>query len=56
MFMIKLTDDCAFTCPQAVFCLDRCLDHSPACIRFKVLKAEALSYLGRQQDAQELAK
>ncbi|KAK7112781.1 dnaJ homolog subfamily C member 7-like [Littorina saxatilis] len=39
----------------AMFCLDRCLDHSPACTRFKVLKAEALSFLGRQQDAQELA-
>ncbi|XP_076445669.1 dnaJ homolog subfamily C member 7-like [Babylonia areolata] len=39
----------------AMFCLDRCLDHSPACVRFKVLKAEALTLLGRHQDSQELA-
>ncbi|KAK7477798.1 hypothetical protein BaRGS_00030981 [Batillaria attramentaria] len=39
----------------AVFCLDRCLDHSPASVRYKVLKAEALTYLDRQQEAQELA-
>ncbi|XP_076459361.1 dnaJ homolog subfamily C member 7-like isoform X2 [Babylonia areolata] len=39
----------------ALYCLDRCLDHSPACYRLKVQKAEALALLGRHQQAQELA-
>ncbi|PVD39415.1 hypothetical protein C0Q70_02045 [Pomacea canaliculata] len=39
----------------AIFNLDRCLDISPACTRYKVLKAEAFTYLSRFQEAQEIA-
>uniref|UniRef100_A0A069DZ51 Putative dsrna-activated protein kinase inhibitor p58 n=1 Tax=Panstrongylus megistus TaxID=65343 RepID=A0A069DZ51_9HEMI len=38
-----------------VFCLDRALEVSSACAKFKVLKAECLALLGRYQEAQELA-
>ncbi|KAG8265386.1 DnaJ sub C member 7, partial [Homalodisca vitripennis] len=38
-----------------VYYLDRSLDVAPACTRLKVLKAECLAYLGRYQEAQELA-
>lgn len=40
---------------KAVFCLDRALDHCTSCTRMKVLKAECLAFLGRYQEAQELA-
>ncbi|CAG2240098.1 DNAJC7 [Mytilus edulis] len=48
---IKLDD--AFV--KAVFCMDRCIERCPACHRFKIKKAEALTLLGRYQEAQELA-
>ncbi|XP_046676525.1 dnaJ homolog subfamily C member 7 isoform X2 [Homalodisca vitripennis] len=40
---------------RVVYYLDRSLDVAPACTRLKVLKAECLAYLGRYQEAQELA-
>lgn len=40
---------------QTVFCLDRALDQATACVRMKLLKAECLVFLGRYQQAQELA-
>ncbi|XP_050501625.1 dnaJ homolog subfamily C member 7 isoform X2 [Diabrotica virgifera virgifera] len=38
-----------------VFCMDRCLDNAPTCYRYKIAKAECLTYLGRYQEAQEIA-
>ena len=32
------------------------MEYSPACTRFKVMKAESLCYLSRLHEAQELAK
>ncbi|XP_064647220.1 dnaJ homolog subfamily C member 7-like [Lineus longissimus] len=40
---------------RALYCIDRCLQHSPQCLKFKARKAEALVYLKRYQEAQELA-
>lgn len=40
---------------KAVFCMDQCLQKCPACIKFKLKKAEALGLLGRYQEAQEIA-
>jgi hypothetical protein len=42
-------------CVQVVFCMDRILEHVP-CTRFKLKKAECLAFLGRYQEAQEIAK
>ena len=41
---------------QAVFYLDRCIEHCSAAINFKVQKAEAMALMGRYQEAQELSK
>lgn len=35
--------------------MDRCLDQAPTCGRYKTEKAECLAYLGRYQEAQEIA-
>ncbi|XP_011305686.1 dnaJ homolog subfamily C member 7 [Fopius arisanus] len=40
---------------KVVYCMDRCCDVSKYCSRFKLMKAECLAYLGRYQDAQEIA-
>lgn len=40
---------------KVVYCMDRCLAHSPTCIRYKLHKAECLTFLGRCQEAQEIA-
>lgn len=40
---------------RAVFCMDRCLDYSPASSKAKLTKAECLAVLGRCQEAQEIA-
>lgn len=40
---------------KVVYCMDRCLDQAPTCARYKIQKAECLAYLGRYQEAQELA-
>uniref|UniRef100_A0A1B6M3I0 J domain-containing protein n=1 Tax=Graphocephala atropunctata TaxID=36148 RepID=A0A1B6M3I0_9HEMI len=40
---------------RVVYYLDRILEVAPACTRLKVLKAECLAYLGRYQEAHELA-
>ncbi|CAH1788409.1 unnamed protein product [Owenia fusiformis] len=40
---------------RVIFCMDRCLEHSSACHKFKIMKAESLALLGRYQEAQELA-
>lgn len=40
---------------QVVFHLDRALEVAPACTRLRVVKAECLAFLGRYQEAQELA-
>ena len=40
----------------AVYYLDRCLDDAPSCSRFMTMKAEALMFAKRYNDAQSLAK
>ena len=40
----------------AVFYLDRCLDDTPSCLWFMTMKAEALMFAKRYNDAQSLAK
>ncbi|CAG9865374.1 unnamed protein product [Phyllotreta striolata] len=40
---------------KVVFCMDRCLDEAPTCNRYKITKAECLAFLGRFQEAQEIA-
>lgn len=40
---------------KVVYCMDRCLDHSPTCVRYKIEKAECLAFLGRYEEAQEIA-
>lgn len=40
---------------KVVYCMDRCLDQAPTCARYKIQKAECLAYLGRYQEAQEIA-
>jgi len=44
-----------YVCPQVVFCMDRILEQVP-CTRFKLMKSECLAFLGRYQEAQEIAK
>ncbi|XP_014476717.1 PREDICTED: dnaJ homolog subfamily C member 7 [Dinoponera quadriceps] len=40
---------------KVVYCMDRCCDVSTSCTRFKLTKAECLAFLGRYQEAQEIA-
>ncbi|XP_017784313.1 PREDICTED: dnaJ homolog subfamily C member 7 [Nicrophorus vespilloides] len=40
---------------KIVYCMDRCLDQSPTCARYKITKAESLVFLGRYDEAQEIA-
>ena len=40
----------------AVYYLDRCLDDAPSCSRFMTMKAEALMFAKRYDDAHSLAK
>ncbi|XP_023020069.1 tetratricopeptide repeat protein 2 [Leptinotarsa decemlineata] len=40
---------------KVVYCMDRCLDEAPSCHRYKLTKAECLAFLGRYQEAQEIA-
>uniref|UniRef100_A0A8C5PGY9 DnaJ heat shock protein family (Hsp40) member C7 n=1 Tax=Leptobrachium leishanense TaxID=445787 RepID=A0A8C5PGY9_9ANUR len=40
---------------DVVFCMDRALELAPVCHRFKILKAECLTLLGRYPDAQSVA-
>ncbi|CAH1125479.1 unnamed protein product [Ceutorhynchus assimilis] len=40
---------------KVVYCMDRCLDISPACEKYKLMKAECLAFLGRYQESQEIA-
>ncbi|CAH1099268.1 unnamed protein product [Psylliodes chrysocephalus] len=40
---------------KVVFCMDRCLDEAPTCNRYKITRAECLVFLGRFQEAQEIA-
>jgi len=40
---------------KVVFCMDRCLDEAPTCEKYKLMKAECLAFLGRYQEAQEIA-
>ncbi|GBP11843.1 DnaJ homolog subfamily C member 7 [Eumeta japonica] len=40
---------------RVVYCMDRCLDYSPSSTKAKLTKAECLAYLGRCQEAQEIA-
>ncbi|KAG5892978.1 hypothetical protein JTB14_015022 [Gonioctena quinquepunctata] len=40
---------------KVVYCMDRCLDEAPTCCRYKLTKAECLAFLGRYQEAQEIA-
>lgn len=39
---------------KIVYCMDRCLDQSPTCTRYKIMKAESLGYLGRYEEAQQI--
>ncbi|XP_052813465.1 dnaJ homolog subfamily C member 7-like [Mya arenaria] len=40
---------------KALFVIDQCLKQAPACVRFKIQRAEVLTFLGRYQESQELA-
>lgn len=40
---------------KVIYCMDRCLDEAPTCTRYKLIKAEHLAFLGRYQEAQEIA-
>lgn len=40
---------------KVVYCMDRCCDVSTSCPAFKLRKAECLTFLGRFQEAQEIA-
>lgn len=40
---------------KIVYCMDRCLEEAPTCTKFKTRKAESLAFLGRYQEAQEIA-
>lgn len=40
---------------KVVYCMDRCLDEAPTCSRYKIMKGECLAFLGRYQEAQEIA-
>jgi len=55
LFVIQLLNTKIYVCLQVVFCMDRILDQVP-CTRFKLKKAECLAFLGRYQEAQEIAK
>lgn len=39
---------------KIVYCMDRCLDQAPTCARYKIIKAEALAFLGRYDEAEEI--
>lgn len=40
---------------KVVYLMDRCLDHSPTCVKYKIEKAECLAFLGRYEESQEIA-
>lgn len=40
---------------KVVYCMDRLLEQCPACVKYKLMKAECLAYLTRYQEAQEIA-
>lgn len=40
---------------KVVYCMDRCMDESPTCTRYQTTKGECLTFLGRYQEAQEIA-
>ncbi|XP_078041929.1 tetratricopeptide repeat protein 2 [Augochlora pura] len=40
---------------KVVYCMDRCCDVSSYCPKFKLMKAQSLIFLGRYQEAQEIA-
>lgn len=40
---------------KVVYCMDRCLEQAPTCVRYKLTKAESLAFLGRCQESQEIA-
>lgn len=40
---------------KVVYCMDRCLQHAPTCVRYKITKAECLAFLGRTVEAQDIA-
>lgn len=40
---------------DVVYYMDRCLDEAPTCVRYKLTKAECLAFIGRFQEAQEIA-
>lgn len=40
---------------KVVYCMDRCCDVGTSCSRFKLIKAECLTFLGRYQEAQDIA-
>ena len=41
---------------QVIFCMDKSIELSPECTKFKVLKAECLALLRRYQESQEIVK
>ena len=49
MFITKITSfSCIF---QVLFCVDRIIDHCPACNLYRVMKAEAHTFLGKYREA-----
>ena len=41
---------------KVVYCMDRCIEVSPYCSRYRITKAECLAYLGRYSEAEMGAK
>jgi len=42
--------------PQAVYCMNQCLERAPLATKYKLYKAECLAFIGQYQEAQEIAK
>jgi len=41
---------------QVMFCMDKSIELSPECKKFRILKAECLALLRRYQESQEIVK
>ncbi|XP_033728700.1 dnaJ homolog subfamily C member 7-like isoform X1 [Pecten maximus] len=40
---------------KVLYCMERCIEQCPACVKFRIRKAEVLALLGRYQESQEYA-
>lgn len=41
---------------QVIFCMDKSIELSPECLKFRILKAESLALLKRYEEAQNIAR